>query len=497
MSARLDRAVSESVTVGVVTDLLQRLFAYLGQGFFYRLFTALATLVGGSAILRALFDRPLGPSPFSSSRIVAALAEHFPHPFTDPERRTYWGLLFLILYVPIELYVITRLPSEVKYLSDAAVVLLLLYLLSGIFKGAWAFRATPVDLPVLALAAVGLASGFFMDVPAKVLFFGLRAYLEYYVVYLVVVAAPISDDDKKRLLWTFVTWAVVMALVGATQKFLGIATPRSWVEANEAIKTRVFGTMANPNTFAGYLMVALSLFAALLTVPQKPLYRSLLAVGLAIGGFALVFTYSREGLLALAAAMLVIGFVADRRVLVLLLGLAVLALIADPKVAERFSFGFSSTYVNVSLNYGRLYYWLKGLELFLHHPLLGVGPGRFGGSVAHIFGSPWYQIYGLGGMSTVDSEMVQVLGEMGILGFLCYLWILVTLVRQGIRVWRSDPDPFWRAVALGSAAATVGFTVQSVFASLFEVHQIVLGLWFLGGLVGWRTTVLARARGSI
>lgn len=493
----LDRAVAESVIVERLRHLLAELYKVLGQGLLYALFSRLAATVRQSLFLSLLFARPFGPSPFSTSLIVERLGARFTKPFVDRSRLIYRGLLFLILFVPVELSLINHLPTAVKYLSDATLVLVLLYLCSGVLNGSWPFRATPVDLPVLVFGAIGLLSGLTMGVPLKILIFGLRAYLEYYVVYLCVVASPLREEERESLLWTFVAWAVLMAFIGAGQKMIGVVTPRSWVEATEAIRTRVFGTMANPNTYAGYLVVALSLFAALLTVPQRPLFRALLVLGIAIGGFSLIFTYSREGLLAFGAAILVIGLVADRRLLVLLLLLGALALIADPKIVARFSFGFSSTYVRLSLNYGRLYYWLRGLDLFLHHPLLGVGPGRFGGSVAHIFGSPWYKIYGLGGMSTVDSEVVQVLGELGILGFLGYLWILVTLVRQGIRVYLRDPNPLWRAVALGSAAATVGFSIQSVFASLFEVHQIVLGLWLLGGLVGWRTTLLAKDRGYI
>jgi putative inorganic carbon (HCO3(-)) transporter len=493
MTADLNELVDQSRIVRSLSRWLASLFAVLGESGLYRFFSWLGRRVGESFLLSYVFDRPFGPSPFSTSGVAALAAKYFPNAFEDRDRLTYWGLTFLVLFVPVELTVIHYTPYAVKYAGDAVILLLFVYLLSGAAKGAWAFRATPVDLPVLAFGAVGLASG----IPLKVLFFGLRAYLEYYVVYLVVVAAPLSEEERRRLLWTFVVWAVFMALVGSGQKILGVVTPRQWVEAIESIRTRTYGTMGNPNTYAGYLVVALSLFISLLTTRQSPFYRALLAVGVALGAFALLFTYSREGLIAFAASLLVIGFVADRRILVLLLGLGALALIADPKIVQRFAFGFSTTYVSLSLNYGRLYYWLQGLVLWAHHPLLGVGPGRFGGSVAHIFGSPWYHLYGLGTMSTVDSEPVQVLGETGILGFLCYLWILVTLVRQGIRLARTDPDPWWRSLGVASSAATVGFAVQSVFASLFEVHQVVLGLWFLAGLVGWRSAAQLSARGRL
>jgi putative inorganic carbon (HCO3(-)) transporter len=481
-----ERLLAESFVVSSFREALADLFTWIGDSGAARLAQRVAAAVRRSALLRLLFDRPFGPSPLSESALVQAAGRHLRGEVADPSRLTFYGLLYLILFVPVELALTNHLPSAIKYTSDAVLALLLLFLGSGVLDRRWAFRATPVDLPVLVLGAIGLLSGFVMDVPLKILILGLRAYLEYYVVYLVAVAAPIGDDDRRRLVWVFVGWAVLLAFIGSLQKILGVATPHTWVEASEGITTRVFGTMDNPNTFAGYLVGALSLFVALLTGPNRRWQEVLLAVGAVLGTFALLFTYSREGLFAFAAAMAVVGVLLDARILVVVVILAALALIADPKIAERIAFGFSQNYVNVSLTGGRLYYWTHGLQLAAHHPLLGVGPGRFGGSVAKLYPSPWYLLYGVAGMSSIDSEVIQVLCEMGILGLLAYLWILVTMVRQAVQVVRRDPDPFWRRVAAGSAAATVGFFIQSIFASLFEVHQVVLGLWLLAGLTGWR-----------
>ena len=120
------------------------------------------------------------------------------------------------------------------------------------------------------------------------------------------------------------------------------------------------------------------------------------------------------------------------------------------------------------------------------YPIFGAGPGRFGGSVAHLYGSPAYGMVGLGENPIIDSQWVQTLAELGIVGFIAYIGLGVAAVRTGVRLYREDLDPFWRAMGLALAAGTVAFYVQSVFASLLETHQVVIVFWLLFGMAVWR-----------
>ncbi|MDA8345758.1 MAG: O-antigen ligase family protein [Thermaerobacter sp.] len=406
-------------------------------------------------------------------------------------------LYFVVLFVPIELWLITWLPSEIKYLGDAAVVLLLLSVAIRLNRTGWPLRRTPADLPVILLLGVALVSTLWNFVPLHIAFFGTRAYLEYYALYLAIAYIPFADADRRQLIIWFLVLAGAIALFGDAQKFLHVATPRQWLSAAEAATTRSFGTMDNPNTFGGFLMLTLSLLTAMLFTKVRGGLRVLALIGIAIGVPALLFTLSREALLAFGAAALIIAVVADRRFLLVLVAGVVLLPIVDPHLLTRFTFALSSNYLAASSSYGRLLFWSKGLQAFLQSPLIGWGPGRFGGSVAHLYGSPVYVLLGLGYNPIIDSQHIQTLVELGAIGYIAYLWLGIAAVRAGLRLYRQDLDPFWRALGLGLAAGAVGLYIQSFFASLLETHQVIIVFWLLFGMVAWRLrTAIAAQRGE-
>lgn len=404
-----------------------------------------------------------------------------------PAQRWEKVLVVLILFfVPVELWLITKLPASTKYLGDLGLAVVTVSLLMRLNAARWPIRRTPADFPVLALVAAGLLSTIWNGVPLQIAVFGIRAYVEYYLLFLVLAYLPWAERERRSLILWFLAFAVLIAALGDAQKFLHVATPRQWLSAAEQNTTRAFGTMDNPNTFAGFVVLALTFLLSLAVLRVRPGLRTLAVLGVLVAAPALLFSLSREALIAFALAAVVIGAIADRRLLLLMILGAVLAPVLDPHLVQRFTYAFSQGYVSTSAQYGRLLYWTKGIDVLRAYPLFGAGPGRFGGSVAHLYGSPAYGLVGLGDKPIIDSQWVQTLAELGIVGFVAYLALGLAAVRAGIRLYRQDSDPFWRASGLALAAGTAAFYLQSVFASLLETHQVVIVFWFIFGMVVWR-----------
>ena len=492
MVGALGRLIEESTIVQLLARALGQLADAVGESAAGRLAGRIQEACRRSLLLGTLvFSPPAWANWTANSRLIAGLSQRVKaRPEGDqagilPVKVAIW---FLVLFVPISLYVAVYIPA-VTLLSDGVLLGAAVILLIETKAKGWAFRATPLDLPIAAFILVALISAVLNGESAKIWVLGMRAYLEFAVLYFIAAAAPLTEGDRRQLIQGLLLMGVLMAFVGVAQHFLRIATPAAWTEAISAaqgITTRVPGTMGNPNTYAGYLVLLVALFAAVAS-ERVPLWlRTMAIAGLLLGLGATLFTYSREALLALAAAGVVIGLVGDRRLLVAVVGLGLLAMLADPKVVQHLAFGFSSTYSQVSLSYGRLYFWLKSFPLIASHLWFGVGPGLFGGSVAFDFHSLVELRYGLESMSTVDSQWIQLAAETGILGVLAILWLLVGMIKMAVTVFRRETDPLWRALALGSAAGTVGFMIQAVFAGLLEVHQVVLVLWLVAGLTAWR-----------
>lgn len=405
-------------------------------------------------------------------------------------------IVFILFFVPVELLLITKLPSTTKYLGDLALVIVTVSLLIRLNAAKWPLWRTPADLPVFGMVAAALVGTALNSVPLTIAVFGIRAYIEYYFLFLVLAYLPWAERERRSLILWFLVFAVGIALLGDAQKFLHVATPRQWLSAAEAQTTRAFGAMDNPNTFAGFVVLTLTFLLSFLVMRVKGGIRVLALIGILIAGPALIFSLSREALIAFGVAAFVIGAIADRRLLLLLILGLVLAPILDPHLVQRFTYAFSQSYVSTSANYGRLLYWLKGLALIRKFPFFGVGPGQFGGSVAHLYGSPAYTLVGLGFKPIIDSEWVQAGAELGLIGLFAYIGLGIAAVRSGIRLFREDLDPFWKACGLALAAGTAAFYVQSVFASLLETHQVVVVFWMAFGMVVWRLRQNALAKST-
>jgi len=93
--------------------------------------------------------------------------------------------------------------------------------------------------------------------------------------------------------------------------------------------------------------------------------------------------------------------------------------------------------------YYRSFTYLEALRIFINHPVIGAGPGMFGGLASVMFHSPYYNdwptfyrnmIYNLG---SLDAFWPSILAELGVIGFLAYLYIWIALYRRisGVSLW--------------------------------------------------------------
>lgn len=88
----------------------------------------------------------------------------------------------------------------------------------------------------------------------------------------------------------------------------------------------------------------------------------------------------------------------------------------------------------VSEEHFREYSRGKALEIWKDHPFLGVGPGMFGGVVSIEFNSPIYKMHNFHkdryvyDLKSIDNFWPQILAEMGIIGTVLFLSLILSIV---------------------------------------------------------------------
>jgi hypothetical protein len=138
----------------------------------------------------------------------------------------------------------------------------------------------------------------------------------------------------------------------------------------------------------------------------------------------------------------------------------------------------------------RVYVLLKSWQIFLDHPFLGTGPGRFGGHIATVFESPIYEQYSFlpldGVYQPLDVFWSRLVTEFGLLGTALYLWALVAAGRI-MRAASASREPLARGLGVGGLMALTAVLVFGVFSPALEDPLVTIPFWAWAGLC-WSLT---------
>jgi putative inorganic carbon (HCO3(-)) transporter len=250
---------------------------------------------------------------------------------------------------------------------------------------------------------------------------------------------------------------------------------------------RLVSTVLEPNIAGAMLMIGVLVQLALISTGAPARNWRLLVMFV-----ALALTLSRSSALGLMAGIAVI-FAArglSRRLLKIGAGIAVLFVVALPKFLElAMTYGKFNVGLDTSAG-ARVFSWLRALQVFADHPILGVGFNTYG-YMAERYG--WVRLgaaaYGSDGGLLFIAAMTGVIG----LAIYCFmLWLILSRCRS---VWRDASAPEeHRGLAIGTAASTVAVVVHSVFVNSILttfVMEILWVLWAVVGIVAARPTLAA------
>ncbi|RXT14641.1 O-antigen ligase [Ammoniphilus sp. CFH 90114] len=381
--------------------------------------------------------------------------------------------LTLLLFFPILDYflrVIVPIPV-VSSLWDEGVLLLLLFICG--WRIIETNRKLPaIKTPLLAFVVLGVAfwvmdmKNFFINIE------GFRAVYQYMIAFIIGFYILDDREEVKQVLQKLLIVAGLVALYGLMQVILQVETPRSWVDASENIRTRAFSIVQSPNILGSYMALMSPIaFGYALTREGKSRWFWML-VGLMMLS-VLFFTYSRGAWLAFAGAIGLICAFFNRKLLIILVIVAVLTTIFVPPVTSRITNLFSDEYIEKSSADGRIGRWLGAYDMMRANPSYGLGLGHYGGAVGdRHFGT----IY-------VDSYYFKTLAEMGIIGLGIYFWLMGSLMKNGYQIWRRQKDRSAFFLYAGLFTGIVAVVLHNAVENIFEVPFMNTFFWLLAGMM--------------
>lgn len=284
--------------------------------------------------------------------------------------------------------------------------------------------------------------------------------------------------------------AVYQGLTGNfSQTFFGVAQAERMQIIDVVNRPRVSGPFGDPNVFAQYLLVfaALALFRAMDERSLLLRLAGLAALGLNLA--ALLYTFSRGAIIALALTVLVVCVLRriSLKTLLVMAALGTALVLAAPdnftsRLTTLSSFlpgeGAENPVQEISFR-GRLSENLAGVLMFFDYPVLGAGPGNYPGL---------YQQYaadiGLEYRSTertTHNLFLQLAAETGALGLGLFLSIVAAVVRdlrRAAELFRRVGDALSASLADSLLLALAAFLSAGLFLSL----DYPRGLWLLVAL---------------
>lgn len=114
----------------------------------------------------------------------------------------------------------------------------------------------------------------------------------------------------------------------------------------------------------------------------------------------------------------------------------------------------------------RLYIWDSALNMAKDHPLTGVGLGNFYEQYLNHYKNKQVRLEWAG--EHAHNLYLHILAEMGILGFVALIGLLLVLLIKGVLASYEEQDPFLKGIRLGGVLALSAYAVYSLTDSTFN-----------------------------
>ncbi|MBI2160073.1 MAG: O-antigen ligase family protein [Candidatus Rokubacteria bacterium] len=330
---------------------------------------------------------------------------------------------------------------------------------------------TPLNRPIMlyvvvnALATlVGYATG---TVGGLAGFFYVLKYVEYFVVYYMVVNNLTDRPQAWRLVVAAFLTAVIVSLIGAAQ-----------IPSGQRVSAPFEGTEGEPNTLGGYLLFMMAVAGGIALETTRIGIRSVCLGLIALMGVPFAYTLSRASFLGAPFALAGLWLLTTRRrlmggVLLLVIVASPVAVVLLPKpVVERVLYTFEPEAGQPTVRLGGV-----AFDPSTSARLISVQQAWEGWTKRPILG------YGVTGFGFMDMQYARTLVETGIIGLAAFLWLAGSALRSGIASFRALRDPEERGLAAGFVAGLVGLLVHSIGANTFIIVRIMEPFWFFAAVV--------------
>ncbi len=363
-------------------------------------------------------------------------------------------------------------------LEVGAAVLLVLWAVRQYRIKAEQLSLPPEFLPLCAFALVVLIQLAFHLTASS---YYTRVELQLLVAYLIIVFL-ISQAFSRRGHWRAFVWFLMslgfFVSVFGTLQYLTFNGKIYWVREMR-FGGAPFGPYVDRNHFAGFAEMIIPVALVPLVLGKVRRERVFLVALFAVVPIvALVLSASRGGIVSFGVQMVILfSLLLVRRVrgryvivggIVVLAAVTAVSWIGVQQVLQRFS-GIQNLEVSVGKRVAMRH---DTWRLFLDHPIIGTGLGTL-----QMVYPPYDTLYDGKVVNHAHNDYLEALAETGVIGGLCCLWFLVTVLLNALSGVADKESSFGLVLNLSGLVACSGILVHSLVD--FNLHIPANALLFL------------------
>lgn len=416
-------------------------------------------------------------------------------------RKMEYGLYFVAIWVPMQYffsqYYLGILPQNFVWIDEALIFCMFFVTVAEITIQGKKPRWTSIDLFVFLFFISGAISAFVNLINPVVALLGIRAFLQYYLLYFVIKNNKFKEQTFKTLLKIISISFLIQIPIGILQfitwkpAHINPLTGGSVNSFDLSLYDAVVGTFGKgaANNF-GYLLVMVILLILAWYIHTK---KKVILISILLFLIPLVLSESKGAYFILAISLLY-TFRANLSKASLSFALIVIVFI----ITINFYFSFSGFNQRNSLNFkqmvndqleispvksGRLIGIKIGNDLLLNKApsfLIGLGPGMFSSSTGIFFSSkPFIDVANKmrSARAIAENDFVPMMVEFGYLGLFFFICIIFSMSALNRRIYSSTKYKNLKALSLGGSGVIFVFLVSAILIKVWEVQYIAFYIW--------------------
>lgn len=363
-----------------------------------------------------------------------------------------------------------------------------IFLLTG--SGAWLiklfaikeckFKHTIFDFPIACFAGFGAIS-VFASLDTGFSFYNFYNLMgRYILVYYLFVQNISTMKQIKQLITAMLIAGIGTVGYGFYQYVHGIdITNMLWVDGDQfpELKTRVFSTMENPNIFAGYLLVMLSMFFGVFTkIDSKKIKSSMIALFILF--FAcLTLTYCRGAILSLALVLAFYGVMKNKKLFFMMIAAGLAVAIFDTSITERIMSAFNA---EDSSSQMRMAMWESTVAMIIEHPIFGIGWGSY------FMVYPYYDFFINNPEILIvhaHNMYLNIAAEIGLFGFAAFCFVLFGAMHRAFAKPQIRESKFLNGLMLGFGLALACIAVNGFTDYVLFNIELSMLFWIINALI--------------